>query len=171
MRTTPVVALCLALLTLPGVLAHNPAGTPKVYCEPQPEWGLHEYAPPAAGLLVSGVQDGNAPGACAPSFPSLADDGHKEFAFGGARILAAAAAEACYGDIPHHTAKDIFVVDASLGASVTVVVGIDTTPPCGDLLIDATETFIGGGTVTLPAGADGAYFVMVRGTQGHVFWP
>lgn len=59
MKNTYMVAVAAALMAAPLVMAHNPAGTPKTYCEPQSEWNTHEYGAPATGMLLQGYEDGN----------------------------------------------------------------------------------------------------------------
>lgn len=106
------LALLATLLLLPLSLAHNPAGTPKNYCEPEAEWQVHDYAlvappgklnsdgqarafsldakdgAPAASGFIFGFLDGNVGSDCDGTGAPLADhDGHAEFAAGGAWLL------------------------------------------------------------------------------------
>jgi hypothetical protein len=113
MNRIHLVSLVAVLLATPMVTAHDPAGTPKNYCEPQAEWLVHDYGAPASGGLVLGNEDGNLAGDCDPGFtppqpyvdvdpadplasdagytgfnPPAADwDGHGEYALGGAWLL------------------------------------------------------------------------------------
>jgi hypothetical protein len=112
-----LVTTALALAIAPLAFAHDPAGTPKNYCEPLGEWNVHDYGAPATGALIFGHEDGNLGGDCSGNTvlnpggpcvyedpnspigsglglcdseidPPLADwDFHSEFAFGGAWIL------------------------------------------------------------------------------------
>ena len=56
--------LLLGAAALPLALAHEPAGTPKDYCESVAEWNVHDYGAPASGRLVAGGEDGNLLGDC-----------------------------------------------------------------------------------------------------------
>ena len=114
MHQAYLAALLIALAASPAAFAHNPAGTPKNYCEPLDDWFVHDYAPLATGTFVFLPTDGNVGGDCNPGFsvgvggtivcvsvsPSLiyvnwceanspvSDwDGHTEWAQGGANLL------------------------------------------------------------------------------------
>lgn len=158
-----LLTLAAALLAAPLTLAHQPAGTPKNYCEPLAEWSTHEYGPPASGVLVAGFIDGNLAGDCDPGLsvtpivspsvrdplesevgadvnPPLADyDGHSEFAFGGAFLLAESGTGAydpagsgslyCFGEAAHHSQFPLITVtDVALGSALSVMVGVDNGP-------------------------------------------
>lgn len=56
--------LALCILSLPLAFAHSPAGTPKNYCEPVEEWGVHEYVAGGGGRVLQGFEDGNLGGDC-----------------------------------------------------------------------------------------------------------
>ena len=106
MTRTYLIVLAVALAMAPLAYAHNPMGTPKLYCEPVDEWIVHEYGAPATGRLIQAYEDGNLAD-CDGVFtfepyvnpadpldsgfrwdPPLADfDGHAEFSRGGAWIL------------------------------------------------------------------------------------
>jgi hypothetical protein len=183
-------------------------GTPKNYCEPQSEWFQHDYATGTGLFILlnedgnllgdcDGVVTADPGTPCAGADPAdpvntffvglcdsdinppVADyDGHREFALGGAWILAGASAEDCFGDAAHHTEFGSFTVDDTvLGAGATADVAADTVDAtgqlgtCGDFESDVSESFIGGGTVSIPAGLDGSYQVYVTGSLGHVNWP
>ena len=116
MNKSFLIAIAAALMAAPLAFAHDPAGTPKNYCEPQSEWNVHDYGAPASGVLLQGYEDGNLGGDCDNSgwgVPSVslvecpnvvvgvsgvvyvcwdlgaADyDGHAEYARGGAWLLA-----------------------------------------------------------------------------------
>jgi hypothetical protein len=64
MNTKLVILGALAMLAAPLAYAHDPAGTPKNYCEPQSEWGVHDYGAPASGSLLLLNEDGNLFGDC-----------------------------------------------------------------------------------------------------------
>lgn len=107
-------------------------------------------------------------------------DLHKEFALGGAIILSSARpfeTEDCYGlwDI-HNEYGPVTVVDNVLGTGATFYVGVDSVDatggenPCGDFLVDNETKCVDTCTVTFRAGLDGAYYVHVEGTMGHVLW-
>jgi hypothetical protein len=59
-----LVCIASAFLTAPLALAHEPAGTPKNYCEPTAEWSLHDYGVGATGTFSFTPVDGNAGGDC-----------------------------------------------------------------------------------------------------------
>ena len=64
MNKTYILAIVAALVAAPLALAHNPAGTPKNYCEGSSEWFTHDYGPVASGRLLYGNEDGNLGGDC-----------------------------------------------------------------------------------------------------------
>ena len=100
--------------------------------------------------------------------------------------------DGCWGgDEAHHSLSTVTVVDATLGSGATFIVGIDRTaatiprdphvvvagdptrllglePECGDGLIDRWEDCVGSCVVPFNAGLDGAYYVFVQGSMGHV---
>lgn len=169
-------SIVVALVVAPFAVAHEPRGTPKNYCEPGWETSVHEYGPPATGVLIYGDEDGNLLADCS-GMGIVGDwDGHTEFALGGARILAGWEALDCYGAEPHHDAYGPFTVDdLLLGYGATFTVASDTVDllggsagPCGDFEEDMSTDCVGTCTVTFPPGLDGAYLIYVQGTQGHV---
>jgi hypothetical protein len=65
MNKTYLFAIVAALVAAPLALAHDPAGTPKNYCEVgSAEWSVHDYGPVASGSLIYGNEDGNLGGDC-----------------------------------------------------------------------------------------------------------
>ena len=162
----------LVLLLLPLALAHQPAGTPKNYCEPLNEWNTHDYA---AGFASASVRapnvDGNVMGDCDgsgfgvnPNGPSLtygmADfDGHHEWSVGWGRILVESGSGLpsgspnvpsgtlfCYGLPGHHSNfGPVTVDDVVLGAGATFYVMADTVDVVG------TGNGCGDGQITLEA--------------------
>lgn len=143
----------VVLLLLPFALAHNPAGTPKNYCEPTSEWDTHDYAGGFASVSVRLPNlDGNLGGDCDgsgfavdPTGPSVtwgaADfDGHHEWSIGWARLLVNSGAGVpspdpsvgagtffCFGFGGHHPAFGPVTVDDSvLGGGATFYVMADT---------------------------------------------
>ena len=120
--------------------------------------------------------------------PPLADwDQHNEFAFGGAWLLVrsgeglpsadptvGAGTLYCFGAEGHHADyPTVAVEDLVLGGARLTVASdtVDTTgmgDGCGDFESDESATGYGSVTVTFPAGFDGAYYVYVEGTLGHV---
>jgi hypothetical protein len=65
MRRILTMLMFMAFATAPLVMAHDPAGTPKNYCEVgSAEWSVHDYAPVASGVLIYGNEDGNLGGDC-----------------------------------------------------------------------------------------------------------
>lgn len=133
MNKTYLLIIAVALLAAPLTHAHDPAGTPKRYCEEEAEWKTHDYSPPLHGESISGLFDGNLMLCDVNAFDPLcglggrdADplpvaglrcdilyDGHSEFARGGAWILSCddacgpngtgAGALACFGEPAHHS--------------------------------------------------------------------
>ena len=106
MRNIYLIVLAVAFATAPLAFAHDPMGTPKLYCETTDEWAIHDYGAPASGNLIQGYEDGNLadcdgvftfepivdtqdPFNSGWSFnPPLADfDGHAEYSRGGAWVL------------------------------------------------------------------------------------
>ena len=195
------ILVCVALLATPLAYAHigGTRGPPKPYCEDTPDWQVHDYGPPATGTAIGGYSDGNVDdcdGDFNPNDPwcvaeevarqdlngdgqvcEKADfDGHREWAWGGAWLLAddgdsnTYGATACYGEAPHHPYYGpIWVWDESVWNGVQFDVGADYTPvDCGDFIDDVSATCIGVCSVTFPPGRDGAYHVFVTGTSGHV---
>ena len=64
MASKQIVLCALFLTAAPFAYAHDPAGTPKNYCEPQAEWDVHDYGAPANGVLFQGYEDGNLAADC-----------------------------------------------------------------------------------------------------------
>lgn len=187
------LSLLVLLLALPLALAHEPAGTPKDYCEPAPEHDVHDYAPTGGALW--GFTDGNVAGDCDGDGAILDADGHSEWAAGGAFLLAEdgdgreGGALACFGETAHHPAyPEVTVESVVLGAGVsfTVVADAGALPgaggcgdgivePCGPVAagcnpLDAAITCVSSCVVPFPPGADGSYHVLVspEGGPGHV---
>ena len=207
-----LLAAPLALAHDPTHRLATPDGTKKLYCEPTGEWSVHDYGPVANGVTLGQPEDGNTEDcfpdpwdiivvsgrACPPGYTVLfrlatrtvcrqlpvADfDGHKEFATGGAWLLACdaacgssgtgAGAEACWGEQAHH-GWDVTVLDNAIGAGASFTIGADDVDvtglndPCGDLQVDVSIECVGSCTPYFPPGLDGAYQVFVLGSQGHV---
>ena len=195
----------------------TPDGTPKFYCEDLREWLVHDYGPVANGIFNFLPTDGNVEDcdvSGSDAFLSLAPcpfgwdqaevipgilyvcyhlatadyDGHREFAQGGAVLLACdlwcgssgagGGSSWCYAEPAHHSST-ITVIDALLGAGATFRVGVDDVDaaaqaaglpgdPCGDFQIDQIQTCVGSCTAAFGPGLDGAYYVSPIGTIGHV---
>ena len=182
--------LSASLLALPFALAHDPAGTPKNYCEePAWDWQVHDYAPPATGLYRSAPQDGNILFDCNGDGTPADYDGHQEWALGGAMLSVytgdglSSGSLVCYGEVGHHPEfGTIGVTDLVFGAAVVPFwVSADhfsVIPPtswedCGDFEAEVSVGCIGFCSVSFPPGRDGAYHVCVGdplgvATQGHV---
>lgn len=176
--------IAAALLVAPVAMAHEPAGTPKDYCDLH-ETQLHDYGPPAAGAALAGFIDGGI--RCAFDTEGRLYDGHSEFAFGGAWILvcdqtalrtcpdaAAGGSLVCFGERAHHHYGPLIkfeVEDVILGTTVAYHVAVDnvdlTGGDCGDGLSDEAAPCTGK-VADLAPGLDGAYHVFVTGTRGHV---
>lgn len=188
-RVLPLLALALVA---PLALAHNPAGSPKNYCEAPFEWNTHDYGPLANGQFVFIGVDGNQAGDCNGDGIPGDYDGHHEWASGGAFLLAennpgpgGPGTIACFNEPAHHPYfGPITVIDAGPSPYVGFYVAVDTvsilsTSPCGDNIDDMWEICYGTCFVTFPPGLDGSYHVRVgvpyegsgAGTQGHVFSP
>ena len=208
------ILVCVALLATPLAYAHvgSPGayirGPPKPYCETTPDWHVHDYGPPATGTAIGGLADGNLDDCdrdfnpndpwCVAEEVAREDlngdgqvcekadyDGHMEWAWGGAYLLAEHGDEAtfgsyvCYGEDGHHPYYGPFwVVDVVLGSGASFEVAADTVNlvgpdpvtgiDCGDFQSDAGSNCVGTCSVTFPPGRDGAYYVFVTGTAGHV---
>jgi hypothetical protein len=183
------------LLALPFASAHDPAGTPKTYCEDPAEWEYHDYTAISGvgsisvrpSAVDSNLQDCNANG----TFFDY--DGHHEWAAGWARI--AVQTGPCSPELGHHPAFGRFVVEDNLaGRTVPYLVMADSVnlvpptdpsaPDCGDGQInpcaggpcvggDPVTLCVGICTVTFPPGLDGSYIVVVftdggPATGGHI---
>lgn len=209
---TALLAAPLALAHDPTHPLATPDGTKKLYCEATSEWSVHDYGPVANGVTLGQPENGNTedcvqdpwdlvvvPGrTCPPGYtvvlrlfartvcgrlPFADFDGHKEFATGGAWLLACdaacgssgtgAGAQACWGEMAHH-GWSVTVWDIGIGAGASFTIGVDDVDvtglndPCGDRLVDVSMECIGSCTPFFPPGLDGAYQVFVQGTQGHV---
>lgn len=219
------ISLTLALLVAPLAYAHEPAGTPKNYCEGWWEWNTHDYNsdPPSFGFSTKALgtavpvaahpggdpkyqwpyMDGNQMGDCSGWFnpgtpcagfedpadplsffvglcdydPFMGDfDGHKEFGYlAHALIAVESPVEYCWHETPHHPPYGpVSVIDVLLGAGASFTVYADRYSlwydPCGDFMFDESTDCVGTCTVTFGPGIDGAYHVVVQGTQGHVIW-
>jgi hypothetical protein len=186
MNKSFLLALAAALVAAPLALAHDPAGTPKNYCEDPSEWNVHDYAPPASGHLIFLGQDGNIGGDCDGDGIPADYDLHIEFAFGGGWLTAATVPE-CNSEIGHHPMFGPFgAYDTVHGDTITITVAADTinavpptdpaAPNCGDFETDEHTVLFPYGIVTFPCGLDGTYVVYVGdatsgslGTAGHIF--
>ena len=215
MNKIQLIAVMAMLAAAPMVMAHEPRGTHKTYCEPTSEWNVHEYGPAATGILLQGYEDGNIQDCdnsglellsvdriCPPGWHEIRilglvicvkrlepdDDGHAEYARGGAWLLVnsgpgvpsadpnvGAGSLYCFGHEGHHANfATVTVDDLVLGAGAEVTIASDTVDltgtgeGCGDFESDNGATSVGTVTATFPAGLDGTYQVYVQGTQGHV---
>lgn len=193
MRTLLLLILAVASCAPPLTYGHVPMGTPNSQCEGLDARYVHDYGAPATGNLLAQPKDGGA--VCGPIYLdplgppvfSLSGDGHREYAVGGAWILVesgtgqptpgGAGTLYCYGEAGHHAPYGpSTVTDLALGAGASYVVGADLDDTtgglegCGDFETDEVATCVGTCTVAFGPGLDGAYFVFVDGTQGHVTW-
>ena len=190
MNKTCLIAFAVALAVAPLAYGHSPDGTPKAFCEGSGDLLLHEYGPPATGVLLAFFIDGaNRTGTAADCGLPNGGDGHAEYALGGAWILVntglgvpsadptvGAGALYCFGAEGHHgNFVTVNALDASpLGAGVEVTVAADTVDltgvgeGCGDFESDESATGFGTVTANFPHGLDGTYQVYVTGTQGHI---
>jgi hypothetical protein len=112
--------------------------------------------------------------------PPISDyDGHKEFGYlAHALILVSWGSYECWHEDPHHTEFGyVWVDDVVLGAGASFTVNSDFFDAtglgrgCGDFEFDTSQSCVGSCVVSIPAGIDGAYHVVVTGSQGHVYWP
>lgn len=125
-------ATALLIFLLPLGTAHDPAGTPKDYCEYWPDVSYHEYAGVNGPLLPL---SGNLTGDCDNAISLTPDrDGHDEFAIGGAFLHAG-----------HH--GNTICVE---GALLYEINSISYTAPCTTVSPSTT-----GYTVTVLAGTAG----------------
>lgn len=186
-------AYVLALLTLglavPGTLAHDPMGTPKLHCEAASEWIVHDYGPGIRASPYLGM-DSNVNDCGGGLFDS---DGHREYGIGGALIAVnsgigepssdpqlGAGSEYCAGVAGHHgTYGPAVVVDALFEEGASFIIAADTVDSfgwgegCGDGETDVSTPFVGTDCpcyVRFPPGLDGTYVVFVEGGRGHVTW-
>lgn len=147
------LALLAALLALPPVLAHAPAGTPDPACSPATN--PHDYLA-GSGVLLAGfavVADG-----CA----SARTDHEEEFGYGSAFLPA------------DHHGSDVCVVDEVLGSGVSFVVAADGN---GDGVFtsaypdELTPVSVGCVSAGFGPGVDGGWWVLVHqpATAGHVY--
>jgi hypothetical protein len=117
-------------------------------------------------------------------------DGHKEFGFlahalilvtTGAGVPSAdpnvgAGSLYCWHEEGHHQPFGPVAADDALISSVSFTVNADNVDltgigeGCGDFQFDAGEDCIDFCSVTFHPGLDGAYHVVVTGSQGHVYW-
>ena len=180
MNKSFLLALAAALLAAPLALAHNPAGTPKNYCEDPSEWNVHDYGPLGTGSLIALGQDGNILGDCNGDTIPADYDGHVEWALGGGWLSvdsgdgATSGTIFCYGEVGHHPVfGPITVDDVVFGQTVPFTVGADVDPGCGDFITDVHQDCVGTCFVTFPPGPDGAYVVYVGpvGVAGHITSP
>ena len=128
------------------------------------------------GLVLGQSSDGSIP-PC--PFGDSTWDGHYEFAYGGARLQAAASV--CTDAYADHTPGSIIhVVDAvltlQLASDVAFSVYADTLnndpvpwePNCGDFESDYGVDCVNSCAPGFPPGLDGTYQVYVSGTTGHI---
>lgn len=152
-----------------------PATLPKVECEAGPaQTAVHAHQRyPDHGVTLP--LDG-APPTCPVG---VGGEGHLEFAFGGAILLAdASKADMCWGRAADHAPRTLIQVrDAAQppgGAAFTVYVDVVQPDPvpdemaCGDFEYDLAIGCVGSCTPPFPPGLDGAYHVVVHGTEGTV---
>lgn len=175
-----ILLVAAALAVAPLAFAHQPAGTPKDYCEPYPDWFEHDYGALSVGQFSFVYYDGNLADCNGDGVPYDAD-GHFEYATGGAffpvdSFGSGGGSVGCYGLDGHHPAFGQFTVnDLALGAGTGFIVGADTydgtglNPACGDGFVDALSHCVGSCSVTFPPGLDGSYYVFIDGTQGHAY--
>lgn len=180
MRAPHLLTLAIALATTPLVFAHEGGvGAPKTWCEaPGDDTRVHEYGP-NGGLFLFGPNDYSVP-PCPGADPLW--DGHFEYGVGGTVLLACATAcgdrdpgdgaLACFGAAPDHAPRTpIHVEDAvlsPLGQGVPFTVAVVAGPECGYFEIDVSMECVDACTPTFGPGSDGAYYVYVEGTTGHV---
>lgn len=186
-----LLLLALVVSGVPASQAHVDGGiygAPKPYCENiTQDQNVHDYA--VAGVspsayFVLGFIDGNVD-RCHPSAPVTDSDGHSEYAFGGAVLLAddaafpAGGAMACYGEVAHHPINPtIWVFDHIWPSNVLFMVGADTinsgipsVPECGDGFDDVSTYCVDHCTVPFGPGLDGAYhvYMVVEAFDGSPF--
>lgn len=166
MRRSPFLVLVAAFVAAPLVYAHSPAGTPDTTCEDTvAEIADHDHGPPITGWIF-GFQESNLEDCNGDTTPGD-DDGHAEYARGGAWLLVnsgdgvTGGSIACFGEAGHHPAfGPIEVVDLILGPTVYFEVGADTInlvgpdpvtgTDCGDFQSDNGTSCVGTCTVTFP---------------------
>lgn len=170
-RLAPFAALLLALAAAPLGLAHEPVGTPKLHCEATAaDRAVHDYGPSVPGVLALRGDyalddcDGDA---------SFWQDGHLDFAFGGAELVASPwGAQWCLGLVVDHAQHPTVTVVDESGEAIPFLVGVERSYEfdfCGDGLDDAYQECLGSCTVAFEAGMDGAYRVyLLGGTRGHI---
>lgn len=171
--------LALALLSLPAGLAHEPAGTPKPYCEStDAERAVHEYTLSAAGIIVylfdGAIEDCGG----GPASILFDGDGHWEHALGGAQVyfwggtVGDGGSWWCHGVLPDHVGMSTVTVVDESGEPVPFLVGAEQSfihDFCGDGEDDVYQECLGSCAITLGSSMDGAYRVYVLGgTKGHV---
>ena len=155
--------------------------TPSAVPCPDNQWsfGVDEEPVPATYVCVN---------------PPVADwDGHNEFAFGGAWLLANSGAGVpqppnvpagtlyCFGAEGHHpnfgpfTVEDLLLAGSpAILANTIFLVASDTADisgtgeGCGDFQSDESWGCLTSCDVTFPPGLDGAYVAYVEGTLGHI---
>lgn len=153
-------ASVLILVLLPALLALAPVHGHGVFCETTANWPVHHYAPPAPG----------SPFRLGPIDTCTGGDGHGETGLGGAWLAAGPGSLACYGEPAHHPAfGSITSWDDLLGAGATMEVGIDTSPGCGDFLIDQSVLCIQTCHMPFAPGPDGVYHVFLTGGMGDIY--
>ena len=188
MQTRLILAVAAFLAFAPFALAHDPAGTPKTYCEVF-DWDVHDYGSGGPGFALAFFMDGNLDDCDGDGVPQDFD-GHSEYAQGGAWILACelacgldgtgAGATACFGEPAHHAYYGPFEVnDVVFGSTPPGIVWVAAdyvdvlgVNPCGDFVSQDWAGFVGGCPcyVTFPPGLDGSYWVYISAGQGHVVW-
>ena len=192
MTRNHLLGLLLALVLLPAAYAHTDgsAGGSKLYCEDLAgDWHTHDYFS-GTGFTLSPASDASVP----PCAYDPTWDGHYEFAYGGAYLLACeafcvspdglvgAGASQCWDTYADHEQfPRVYVNDlqlSAIGLDVAFTIAVDwwnnvppvdpTHPECGDLETDIAVDCVNDCQVPFPPGLDGAYLVYVQGTQGHV---
>lgn len=176
-----ILLMAAAFVAAPLAFAHNPAGTPKNYCEDPSEWYEHDYGPLSGGQFSFVYYDGNL-GDCDGDGTLYDADGHFEYAGGGAFFPVDTGdgvnggSLACFGTVGHHPAFGPFrIEDLVFGPTASYTVAADTydatglNPLCGDGFMDSVATCVFTCFVTFGPGLDGAYYVYIDGTAGHAY--
>lgn len=177
-------SLLLALAT-PVASSHEGltggGGVSKDYCE-DADKATHDYGP-STGFILSPPIDGSIEFCPGADFENPVFDGHYEFAYGGAYLLAGWGAVTCWGVYPDHfDFPAVHVHDAVLSQipeAVSFTVAADTLnnvppvdsgePNCGDFETDFAVDCINMCWLGFPSGLDGSYNVFVNGVYGHVY--
>ena len=151
---------------------------PKAECETSStQTSLHSYGAPGTGFVIFLGSDGSVP-PC--PYGDTTWDGHYEWAFGGAWLMAGPMAEACFGAYADHTPGTVIrvfdMVLSAVGSDVAFSVYADTMnndpvpsePNCGDFESDYGVDCVNQCAPAFPPGLDGSYQVYVSGTTGDI---